>query len=166
MKTRTLLLAIASAAFLAACVQPPPPAPEVDTSAADEAAVRGMTDTFVAAWNAGDAAALSAMIAADVVEMPQGAPANVGRDAVLAAMGAGYDITVVQQSATVDEVFVIGDYANAWGTWRMDAIVATDPPADPTTGKWMAFYHRNADGAWQIWRWMWNQSSGPPLPGA
>ena len=164
MKPRSLVLTIASVALLAACSQAPAPAP--DTSAADAATVRGLTDTFVTAWNAGDVAAFSALIAEDVIEMPQGTVANIGHEAVVAAMSSGYDIKAVQQSATVDEVVVMGDYANAWGSWRLDAVEATDPPAEATTGKWMALYRRNAEGGWQIWRWMWNQTSGPPLPAA
>lgn len=163
MKTRSLILTLASIALLAACAQQAP-APAPDTSAADAATVRGLTDTFVAAWNAGDTAAFSALIAEDVVQMPQGAAANVGRDAVVAAMSSSIDINAVQQSATVDEVVVMGDYANAYGTWRIDATEATDPPAEATTGKWMALYHRHPGGSWQIWRWMWNQTSGPALP--
>lgn len=166
MKTRAFLWSIAAAALLSACTQSPAPVPVEDTTAADEAAVRGLTDGFVAAWNTGDAAALGAMIAPDIVELPQGRPANIGRDAVLAAVSAGYDIAVMQQSATVAEVVVMGDYANAYGSWRLDTIVATDPPVESTVGKWMALYHRNAGGTWQIWRWMWNQTSGPPLSGA
>lgn len=165
MNARSLFLTIASVALFAGCAQQAPPAAAPDTSA-DQAAIRAGIETFVTAWNAGDAATYGAMIADDAIQMPQGAEANKGRDAILAAMASGVDVKTVQQSATVDEVFVTGDYANAYGTWRLDAIQPTDPPAEATTGKWMAFYHRTADGHWVIWRWMWNQTSGPPVPPA
>jgi len=163
MKTRSLILTFASIALLAACAQQAP-APAPDTSAADAATVRGLTDTFVAAWNAGDTAAFSALIAEDVVQMPQGAAANVGRDAVVAEMSSSVDVAAVQQSATTDEVVVMGDYANAYGTWRIDPVSAADEAAEVTAGKWMVLYHRHPGGSWQIWRWMWNQTSGPALP--
>lgn len=171
MNTRSILLALASVALLAACAPPPPPAPAApapapDTSAADAAAVRDLTDRFVVAWNAGDAAAYGAMIADDVVHMPQGAAANVGRDAVLAAMAGQFDLTTVQQSATIDEVVVMGDYANAYGTWRVDPVSAAGEAAEVTAGRWMVLYRRNAAGGWQFWRWMWNQTSGPAAPAA
>lgn len=164
MKTRSILPMLASVALFAACAQPP--APAADTSAADAAAVRDLTEKFVAAWNAGDAATYGAMIADDVIQMPQGAAANTGRDAVLAGMSSSVDVTAVQQSATVDEVVVMGDYANAYGTWRIDPVAATDQAAEVTAGRWMVLYRRNAEGLWQIWRWMWNQTSGPPVPAA
>jgi len=163
-RTRSRILTIASVALFAACAQPPAPAP--DTSAADAATVRGLTDTFVVAWNAGDTAVVSMMLAADVIQMPQGRDVIKGRDAVAEGMAAGVDITAVQQSATVEEVFMIGDYASAWGTWRMYPIAAADEAAEITTGKWMALYRRNEAGGWEIWRWMWNQTSGPPMPAA
>ena len=163
MQTRTLIFTIASVALFAACAQPPAPAAP-DTSEADAATVRGLTDTFVAAWNKADKAAVGPMIAADVIEMPQGQDAIRGRDAVVEAMMAGFDATTVQQTATVEEVFMIGDYANAWGTWRIDPISAADEAAEITTGKWMALYRRNEAGGWEIWRWMWNQTGGPPVP--
>jgi ketosteroid isomerase-like protein len=129
--------------------------------------VSSLTSSFVAAWNASDATAYGAMIADDVVHMPQGAVANIGRDAVLAAMAEQFDVTTVQQSATIDEVVVMGDYANAYGTWRVDPVSAADEAAEVTAGRWMVLYRRNAEGGWQFWRWMWNQTTGAaPTPAA
>ena len=166
MTTRTLIFTIASVALLAACAQTADDAPVVaqDTSAADAVAVRDLTNSFVAAWNAGDMAAVSTTMAADVIHMPPGGDVVRGRDAVVQGMWAGVDVTAVQQSAAVEEVFMMGDYANSWGTWRIDPIATADAAAEITSGKWMVLYRRNEAGAWETWRWMWNQTSGPPAP--
>lgn len=130
-----------------------------DTSAADMAAVRANSERFVAAWNAGDMAAITPLMTEDIIQMQPDGPSNVGRDAVLKAIAKGYDIAKSQQTHTTDEVTVSGGYAYAFGTWKHNPKAGADAPA--LHGKWSAFYKRNSSGAWQLWRWMWNQEGAP-----
>ena len=60
MNVRALLCA-ALAAGLAGCASAPAPAPVVDTSAQDQAAIRMLEDKFAAAFNAKDANAIMAL---------------------------------------------------------------------------------------------------------
>lgn len=60
MTMRRALFSAALAACLAGCAPPPPP-PAVDTSAADQAAIRMLEDKFAAAFNAKDANAIMAL---------------------------------------------------------------------------------------------------------
>ena len=139
MTTRTLIFTIASVALLAACAQTADDAPVVaqDTSAADAVAVRDLTNSFVAAWNAGDMAAVSTTMAADVIHVPPGGDVVRGRDAVVQGMWEGVDITAVQQSATVKEVLMMGDYASSWGTWRIaPSRPPTQRPRSPAASGW------------------------------
>ena len=157
MKNIALLSALAAVLLFAACNQTPAPAP--DTTAADMAAVRANNDRFVAAWNAGDSAAIKPLMTEDIIQMQPDGPSNVGRDAVLQAVAKGYDIAKIQQTHTTDEVTVSGGYAYAFGTWKHNPKPGVDAPA--SHGKWSVFYKRNSGGAWQSWRWMWNQDGAP-----
>ena len=154
MSVRVHLLSLASLLVLAACA--PQQVPDTE---ADVAAISAQVDQFVAAWNAADNATLSPMVAEDAILMqPDGSPLE-GRDAILATMADGYDIAMIQQSATVDEVIVMGDYAYAHGTWTLNPMSAAGADMQALNGKWSTLYARGTDGAWQIWRWMWNQPS-------
>jgi uncharacterized protein (TIGR02246 family) len=55
------LLCAALAAGLAGCASAPAPAPVVDTSTADQAAIRALEDKFAAAFNAKDSNAIMAL---------------------------------------------------------------------------------------------------------
>ncbi len=154
MKLRFRILSLASVLVVAACTQQPAP----DTGA-DAAAIRAWVDQFVVAWNEADDATLGPMIAEDAVLMQPDGPPLQGRAAILATMAEGYDIAMIQQSATTDEVVVIGDYAYARGTWNLNPTPAAGPDVQPANGKWSTLFERGAGGAWQVSRWMWNQPS-------
>jgi uncharacterized protein (TIGR02246 family) len=155
MNLRVALLGLAPILVLAACA--PQPAP--DTSEADAETIRTSVAQFVVAWNAGNDATLGTLVAEDAVLMEPDSPAIEGRDAILATMAEGYDIALMQQSATTDEVIVMGDYAYARGTWNLDLTSAATEDMGPENGKWSTLFRRGPDGAWQIWRWMWNEPS-------
>jgi ketosteroid isomerase-like protein len=155
---RILSLALVTA-FAACSQQQTPDVTDTDTSAADADAVRAHVDQFVSAWNTADDAALGPMVAEDAVLMQPDGPVLEGSDAILAVIAAGYDIALIQQSATVDEVIVIGDYAYGRGTWNLEPTPEAGADVLPGNGKWSVIYQRGLDGGWQIWRWMWNQPS-------
>lgn len=164
MRLRTQMLGLASIFVLAACAQPP--AQEATDTAVTPAdaeavgeAIRAHVDQFVSAWNTADFATIGPTIAEDAVLMAPDGPVVQGRDAILAVMGEGYDPALAQQSATVDEVVMIGDYAYGRGTWNVDPTPEAGAEAPSANGKWSLIYERGADGGWQIWRWMWNQPS-------
>jgi uncharacterized protein (TIGR02246 family) len=144
------------AALLAAAACAPTPEAAQDTSAADATAIRAGVDQFVAAWNVADNATIGPLMAADVILMqPDGA--LQGRDAVLADIAESFDVAMMQQSATTDEVIVMGDYAYAHGTWNLDPTAAAGDEVAAMNGQWTVLLARGVDGAWQFSRWMWNQ---------
>jgi len=154
-------LTLAAVALLAACA--PQGTPETSDAqsapALDAGLVRGQVDAFVSAWNSGDLESVGSMLAEDVVLMQPDGPPLEGRDAVLNMMSGGYDTALFQQSATVDEILDLGDYAYARGTWTLNPTPAAGE-IEPLSGKWSAVYAAGPDGGWQTWRWMWNQPSG------
>ncbi len=149
------LAGMALTVVLAGCAPPAPQAP--DTSAEDAAAIRAHVDEFVDAWNAGDNAILGKLVAEDAVLMQPDTPLLTGRDPILATMAEGYDIAMIQQTATCDEVIPLGDHAYARGTWTLEPTAAAGENVPGANGKWTALYARDAGGNWKLARWMWNQ---------
>jgi ketosteroid isomerase-like protein len=164
MKLHAVLLGLGSALVLAACAQKPPEAP--DTTEADTAAIHAWVDQFLAAWNVGDVATIGPTLAEDMILMQPVGPVVSGRDAVLETIARQYDVTMIQQTATVDEVIVNGDHAYARGTWQLNPTDAAGADVQASNGKWSVLYKRSADGVWQVWRWMWNQDAAPPVTGS
>jgi uncharacterized protein (TIGR02246 family) len=158
MKHRNRVLGSALVLVLAACAQQPA-ADTTEATAADAEAVRAHVDQFVSAWNTADMAVLGAMVAEDAVLMQPEGPVLQGRDAILATMADGYDVALLQQTATVDEAMMIGDHAYGRGTWNLNPTPEAGAEVQAANGKWSALYQRGPDGAWHIWRWMWNQPS-------
>jgi ketosteroid isomerase-like protein len=142
-----------------ACAQQPATenAEVTETATVDPATVRTQVDQFVSLWNAGDSDGLGSMIAEDAVLMQPTGPLLEGREPIIASMAQGYDIALLQQSATVDEVIMIGEQAYARGTWNLDPTPEAGPEVPAMSGRWSAVYQPAPDGGWQIWRWMWNQ---------
>ena len=153
MTARAFVLAAAAAAILSsACAAPAPPPAAATGTPADETAIRAMTDRYLAAFNAGDAATLAALVTEDFhcVE-PDGTHIS-GRAAfqqmfqadVAARQAAGLTLTL---SATNDYVSWIDvNHAATGGTWTITGV----PPGAPSNGSWMGVAARNAAGEWQF----------------
>ncbi len=164
MSLRNQVLGLASAVVLAACAQQQ--APDMpEAHAFDAEAARAQVDQFVSVWNAGDHIALGAMIAEDAVLMQPDGPPLKDRSAILETIAEAYDAAMFQQTATVDEMIAVGDYAYGRGTWTLNPTPDASADVQALNGKWSALYQAGPDGGWQIWRWMWNQPSGVALPG-
>jgi uncharacterized protein (TIGR02246 family) len=159
MRAVLTILALALVFGLVACApqeSAPVAEPAPDTSAQDEADVRAQVDALVAAWNAGDFATIEGMMHDDVIQMPQTAVPMKGRDAVLAHMKEGYDPSLLTQTATIEEVETMGDFALAFGTWALTPTEAAGSDAEGGDGTWMVLYKRS-DAGWLTYRWIWNQ---------
>jgi len=148
-------------ALLAACAAPAPSS-AVDT-AADEAALRATTDTFLQAFNAADVQGMTANTMADAVEMPTGGPELVGKAAIVEGSTKFMADFTASQTATVEEVAVWGDVGMSRGTWEV-----TETPKDGKAGatirrgKWLVIHKRAPDGSWGSWRHIWNQDEAVP----
>jgi ketosteroid isomerase-like protein len=154
MKRKGLILSLALIALSAVFTQG-----LATTAESDTAAIQAWVDQFVAKWNVADNDGLGPMIAEGAVLMQPKGPVIEGREAILATMAQGYDITVSQQTAAVDEVIPSGDWAYVRGTWNVNPTSAAGPEVQAANGKWSTLMKRGADGAWQISRWMWNQDA-------
>lgn len=132
-------------------------------SAADEAAIRAQTTSWVKAYNDGDAKAVAALYADDAVLLPPGAPGASGRMAIqefitkdIAGSKAAGAVFAVNPKS---DVGVSGNMGWESGTYKV-----TVKGAVVETGKYLSVY-RKKDGKWLYIRDTWN-ADAPPAPAA
>jgi uncharacterized protein (TIGR02246 family) len=135
-------------------------------SAADDAAtIRAGTESWMKAYNAGNADAIASMYAEDAVVMPPGAPTARGRAAIkqflvkdiAGARSAGVTLVMAKES----DVGVNGDVAWHAGTYT----VRDKAGATVDSGGYMEVW-RKTGGKWLIIRDIWNSSTPPAAPAA
>jgi uncharacterized protein (TIGR02246 family) len=131
-------------------------------SETDIEAIGRVRDAHVAALNSGDAQAWAAQFAAEAVQMPPNAPANVGRSKITSWSQAFLDQFFVQFALVVDEVRVLGEWAIESGRYTISLSAKAGGPAMQDTGKYMTIYQRTPGEGWQMARDIWNSSN--PLP--
>jgi len=144
---------LAAALALAACTQPPAPAPSAppDTRAADEAALRALIKDWSAAAQAKDAAKFVSVYADDAVVMMAGAPDIRGLAAIREGIPAMMQDPAFALSFEADRVEVArsGDLAYETGSYSM---TMTGPDRKPATekGHYVVVWRKGADGAWKV----------------
>jgi uncharacterized protein (TIGR02246 family) len=159
----TLLLVLLAGA---ACQPAPePPVAKKDTTAADMAAINQVRDAYVAADNAGDAAAVAALYAEDATRMPPDQPAAMGRAAIEAQLQQEYSMMTGELSVATRETKVAGDIAYDIGTNKIKLTPKAGGNAIEATGKHIVTLARQADGSWKITNLIFNTDapmSAPP----
>ncbi len=119
-----------------------------------EAAIQEGAVAWQTAWNAGDAAAIAAMYAADAVVMAPGAPSMMGQEAIQAGLQVSLDMAEgSQMTITPEEIMSHGDIAVEVGKW----VEAGADGSHKDHGKYIAVW-QNVDGQWMIVRDIWNSS--------
>jgi uncharacterized protein (TIGR02246 family) len=116
-----------------------------ERSPADETAVRGNIDAWVAAYNKGDAPAMAQLVTEDIEEVEIDGTHTKGRAAYeqgLASMLARRQGTPSLSVTTVFVRFLKPDVAIASGTWT-----ETGGAPGPEKGSWMATYVQQG-GKW------------------
>ncbi|MEP7206148.1 MAG: DUF4440 domain-containing protein [Casimicrobiaceae bacterium] len=133
--------------------------PPALAASGDDAALRAQTTNWAKAYNAGDAAAVTAIYADDALLLPPGAPGAKGRAAILAffkkdiadAQAAG----VVLQIGPNTNVGVSGNMG-----WESGTYAATVKGAVVESGKFLSV-SRKARGKWLYIRDTWNADAAP-----
>jgi uncharacterized protein (TIGR02246 family) len=165
MRRTSLFWSFGAVLALAACTQPATDTTEAVTTvdpAADIAAIEAQVDAFLEGFNAGDIAALGPLYTEDAIQMPPDGPVLEGGAAIIASIEefiAGFSAT---QTATVDEVGVFGDVGFSRGTWNVSQTPTAGGDEQLRNGKWFILHQRQADGSWQVWRWIWNEEGTAP----
>ncbi len=116
------------------------------------AQITKMDQAWQTAYNAGDAAAVSALYAPDAKVMAPGAETASGAAAIKSFFAA--DIAKgAKNTLTTGEVIGYGDFATATGGWVAQG--ADGKHLDH--GTYMTLY-KKVDGSWKIYRDTWNSS--------
>ncbi len=136
-----------------------PPVAEAPTQAEDVAAIKALSDDYLAALNAGDAAALADIFAEDAILMPVSAPALVGKEAIQSGMQTFVDQFTSKLTGSTEEVEVAGDWAFSRNSYT--GTVTPKAGGEPTEIKLklLTIYKRQPDGSWKNYRGIGNSDS-------
>jgi ketosteroid isomerase-like protein len=125
----------------------------------DLKAINVVRDAHVAALNGGDARAW----AAQLVQMPPNAPANVGGPKIASWSQAFLDQFRVHFALAVDEVRVLGEWAFERGSYTISLTSKAGGPSMKDIGKYLTIYQRKSgDNTWRMARDIWNSNSAHP----
>jgi uncharacterized protein (TIGR02246 family) len=132
--------------------------------AADRAAIQQVWVDYTNAVETGNADAYMALWADGGVQMPPGAPPNIGKDMIRArtekgmAADAGNNVVM---NIDPKEITVLGDYAYSRGLYTVDVTGSDGKALAHVDGKFMTILRRQDDGSWKIYRDIFN-SNVPP----
>jgi [ribosomal protein S5]-alanine N-acetyltransferase len=131
-----------------------------EQAAADESAIRDLSERMLRAEEAGDASFFEAVLADDIVIMPPGVPAIEGKDAclefvrtVLDDVGREFEKRMTAVSA---ELEIAGEVAFERGGFSLTLTPRTGGPSVEEVGQHLRVYRRTPDGSWQVARIIWN----------
>jgi uncharacterized protein (TIGR02246 family) len=153
---RHLASLLVATGVLAGCspAPAPPPPPPPDTTVADTAAINKLRDDYSAAWKAGDADRLGALVSNDVIFYPTNAPSITGRDAFVADQKKQF------ADATPNEFVIKSEEMKLAGGWAFDRGTVDISLTPKLKGaKMMTFQsryivvlQRQGDGSWLLTR--------------
>ncbi|MCB0056504.1 MAG: nuclear transport factor 2 family protein, partial [Caldilineaceae bacterium] len=144
----------------------PPAAPPEPDMAAVTQEINALFTEYGDSLAADDAERWVQLWVEDGVQLPPGAPPNVGRAAILASISSAMEHYAYRDmDIHVDELLLAGDLAIARGMYT--AMLVPHDGSEPilVDGKYTTTFQRQADGTWKIYRDIFN-SNVPPAPAA
>jgi ketosteroid isomerase-like protein len=157
MDIRTIGLPLLCAALVLGCAQQAEQ-PAVSTEA-DRQAIDQVREQEVAAINSGD---LSLGYAADdIITMPPGEPALVGKPALQAWVEAFVSQVTASLSYAPTDIVVAGDLAVEHYTGTLTATPVGGGDSVTEALKGIHVYQRQADGSWKMTHDVWNLDAPP-----
>lgn len=149
--TRTLALVATLAASVALTACSPAPAAPVRDDPADITAVNGVRDGFMAAYNAGDADAVSALYTEDAVSEPNNQPTLEGRDAIIESLRSMFGQVSLNLQLTPDETTTLGNVGLDRGTYSVE-VTPMEGPTTTVEGRYLVLLVKGEDGTWRVMR--------------
>ena len=137
-----------------------PPPSDVEAVTAE---IEDLFTEYGASLGAGDAERWIALWTEDGVQLPPGAPPNVGRDAIYASIKAALEqFAFEDMEIDVEEVLVADDLAIARGMYTVTYVPHDGSASIPVDGKYTSTFQRQPDGSWKLYRDIFN--SNVPAP--
>lgn len=133
-------------------------APSAGTDS-DVEGVRAWRDAMLAAQNANDADATTALSTDDAVYLPPDGALIAGSDEVRAWWEDFFGQGSLAATVSDDEIQAEGDWGFIRATWN--ATITPAKGGDPVQGSYyfIVITHREADGAWKLARVIWHPAS-------
>jgi ketosteroid isomerase-like protein len=119
-------------------------------SAADEAAVRAVLQTYAESVSKGDVEMHAALWDEAAIKHKPNAPAIVGIQA-LRERWKGWALNTTRMVVTTQEVIVSGDWAFAHGVYTSESVPKAGGKTTYVDGKFLTVFKREADGTWKIY---------------
>lgn len=155
---KSVLMCVAALLFGAALMGAAAAAdPAAAAASTDVSALDAVESSWVQAYNAGDANALSAFYADDAVLMPPGNPAAQGKQAIFQFFST--DLATAQRAGNSMSILgtPAGGVAGDWG-WVSGAYAVTGKDGiGVESGKFLAVF-KQVDGKWYILRETWSSN--------
>lgn len=164
-KVHVCAFALVSILIASGC-QPAPKSEEKGVSPAEIARINASRDLWVAAFNAGDAAATAATYSDDGVLMPAHRAAVEGRQAIQDSFQAMFQGNTAKIALMPLETQVAGDWAYDRGTFSITVTPKAGGNAMEDSGKYLVILKRQADGSWKVHRDIDNSNNPLPAPAA
>jgi uncharacterized protein (TIGR02246 family) len=140
-------------------------APEPAASAAaDPAPINELRANYLAAYNAGDAAAVAALFADDAISLPDHHAALQGRAAIQEYFEGIFAQYAVTMTVTPVDTEIIGDLAHEHGTYTIQVTPKAGGETVNDDGKYIVILKRGADGVWKIHHDIDNSNRMPETP--
>lgn len=131
-------------------------------TAADMAAIRAADSSFVAAANAGDVDALTAVYARDASLLPPNLPPQKGHTAIRSFWGGFLNAYTVKFEIESDTIEGRGDLAYNMGRFRFTAVPkARTDPGVADEGKFLEVLKKQPDGSWKYLVDMYSSNLAP-----
>ena len=135
--------------------------PEVDTEA-DIAAIKAYFDQLSSSIEAGDVGRWIALFADDIIKMPPNEAIVKGKEAVRQWGQPWFDNLNMEDSISIDEIEVSGNWAFARVTVTFKAIPKAGGDTIQDNSKAIWIFKRQADGSWKCSHHIWNSNNPPP----
>lgn len=128
----------------------------------DETAVDKVRLAFNAAYSAGDAKALAALIDRDAVFLPPaGEPAIIGAQKIAARYTAFFEKTHSTFELQPGKIEICGRWAFLNGSWQRKDSARQGGPVMQHGGHYLMVLKKQSDGSWKIARDIWNDAAKP-----
>ena len=124
------------------------------SEAADIEAIEVQSRRLSEAYMRGDIEELVSIYASDGIAAPAGVDFIRGRDDLLELWSLPDGRTILEHSATPQEIEVDGDHAYDWGYYQGRA-AQDGEPLDPFRGMYVIIWERGEDEVWRIAMDMW-----------